>query len=110
TCPKCYEEENGMIKGINKRPFVFMKDTACDQSKANYIFHVNISKIHDLGRQKIADAKLIKVIKRGAQLYDGGENITFTWESICQCPRINETKEYVIIAKDGPQEMYRNHM
>ncbi|KAL3882571.1 hypothetical protein ACJMK2_028905 [Sinanodonta woodiana] len=107
TCPKCYEEENELIKGIDKVPFVYLMGVACDQSKADYIFHVKILKIRDEGRQKKADAKLIKVIKRGAQIYDGGEKISFAWDSICQCPRMNENKEYVIIAKDGPQEMYK---
>ncbi|KAL3882568.1 hypothetical protein ACJMK2_028902, partial [Sinanodonta woodiana] len=110
TCPKCYEEENELIKGIDKVPFVYLMGVACDQSKADYIFHVQIFKIYEEGRQKHAYAKLIKVIKRGAQLYYGGENIILTWESICQCPRIKENKEYVIIAKDGPEKMYKRHI
>ncbi|KAL3882564.1 hypothetical protein ACJMK2_028899 [Sinanodonta woodiana] len=110
TCAKCYEQENELIKGIDKAPFVYLMSVACDQSKADYIFHVKILKIRDEGRQNKADAELIKVIKRGAQIYDGGEKIYFAWDSICQCPRMNETKEYVIIAKDGPQKMYTNHI
>nr|QJF53848.1 complement component C3 precursor [Sinohyriopsis cumingii] len=103
TCPKCYEEEKGSIKGIDKAPFGYLMDKACDQSQADYIFHVKILKIHDQGPQNKADAEMIKVIKKGAMIHERGDTIYFVWDSICQCPIIKENKEYVIIAKDGPK-------